>query len=96
MVSIGWIEFLLVFDEDKGELKHFDNSTIENEAHGAGLKTAKKFFELQTDVLITGNGPGSNAATVLDQAEVKIYVGAGQFTVHEAFEAYKNSELEEY
>ncbi len=46
--------------------------------------------------MISGNGSGGNAPTVLEKAEVKIYVGAGQFTVHEAFEAYKNSELEEY
>jgi len=38
-------------------------------------KTAMKFFELQADVLITGNGLGGHAATVLDKGEVKIYVG---------------------
>ena len=92
----GRTEFLLVFDEEKDELIHFDNRTIENEAHGAGPKTAQKLFEFQANVLITGNGPGGNAATVLENTGVKIYVGAGQHTVKEAFDAYKNNKLKEF
>jgi len=38
--------------------------------------------------LITGFGPGGNAATVLERAEMKIYVGAGQLTIQEFLEAY--------
>ena len=92
----GRTEFLLVYDEEKDELIHFDNRAIENEAHGAGPKTAQKLFELQADVLITGNGPGGNAANVLGSAGLKIFVGAGQLTVKEAFDAYKENELNEF
>ena len=92
----GRTEFFLVYDEEKDEFMHFDNREIENEAHGAGPKTAKKLFELQADILITGNGPGGNAASVLENAGVKIYVGAGQLTVKEAFDAYKKNELKEF
>ena len=92
----GRTKFLLVFDEGKNELIQFDNRTIENEAHGAGPKTAQKLFELQADVLITGNGPGGNAASVLEKVGIKIYVGAGQLNVKEAFDAYKNKELNEF
>jgi predicted Fe-Mo cluster-binding NifX family protein len=91
----GRTEFLLVYDEQKEELTEFDNRSIENEAHGAGPKTAQKLFELGAEVLITGNGPGGNAASVLERAGVKIYIGAGQLTVKEAFDAYKNKELTE-
>jgi predicted Fe-Mo cluster-binding NifX family protein len=91
----GRTEFLLVYDEQKEELTEFDNRSIENEAHGAGPKTAQKLFELGAEVLITGNGPGGNAASVLERAGVKIYIGAGQLTVKEAFDAYKNKELNE-
>jgi len=92
----GRTEFLLVYDEDTDELLHFDNRTIENVAHGAGPKTAQKLFELQADVLITGNGPGGNAATVLERAGLKTFVGAGQLTVKEAFDAYKENELNKF
>jgi predicted Fe-Mo cluster-binding NifX family protein len=92
----GRTEFLLVYDEQKEELTEFDNRSIENEAHGAGPRTAQKLFELGAKVLITGNGPGGNAASVLENAGVKIYVGAGQLTVKEAFDAYKNKELNEF
>ena len=92
----GSTEFLLVYNEEKNELMHFDNRSIENEAHGAGPKTARKLFELEAYILITGNGPGGNAASALENAGIKIYVGAGQLTVKEAFDAYKNNSLNQF
>ena len=92
----GRTEFFLVYDEEKDDFMHFDNRAIENEAHGAGPKTAQKLFELEADILITGNGPGGNAATVLSNAGIKIYAGAGQLTVKEAYNAYENKELNEF
>jgi len=92
----GRTEFFLVYDEEKNELSSFDNRAIENEAHGAGPKTAQKLFEMQADILITGNGPGGNAASVLANAGIKIFVGAGQLTVKEALDAYKKNELTEF
>ncbi len=89
----GRTEFFLVYDNKKDEFTHFDNRAIENEAHGAGPKTAQKLFELKADVLITGNGPGGNAKAVLEKAGVITYTGAGEMTVKEAFEAFKNNEL---
>ena len=92
----GRTEFLLVYDEEKNELMHFDNRAIENEAHGAGPKTAQKLFELNADVLITGNGPGGNAARIFDSSEIRIFTGAGDLTVREAFDAYKRKSLNQY
>ena len=89
----GRTEFILIYDEEKDELTNFDNRAIEGEAHGAGPKTAQKLFELAPDVLITGNGPGGNAATVLEKIGMKIYIGAGEITVKQAFDAYKNNGL---
>ncbi len=90
----GRTEFLLVYDEEHNELIHFDNRTIEDVAHGAGPRTAQKLFELKADVLITGNGPGGNAATVLEKAGVKVFAGAGEVTVREAMNAYENNTLD--
>ena len=92
----GRTEYFLVFDDEKNELTSFDNRAVNNEAHGAGPKTAQKLFELKANVLITGNGPGGNAGSVLEKTGVKIYVGAGEMTVKEAFEAYKKNELKEF
>jgi predicted Fe-Mo cluster-binding NifX family protein len=89
----GRTEFILVYNEEKESFESFDNRDIENEAHGAGPKTSQKLFELGAQVLITGNGPGGNAATVLEKAGVKTYIGAGEMTVKKAYEAYKNNEL---
>ena len=92
----GRTEFFLIYNEENEELSIYDNRAIENEAHGAGPKTAQELFELNPDILITGNGPGGNAATVLEKAGMQIYIGAGQMTVKEALEAYKNNKLEKF
>ena len=89
----GRTEYILIYDTEKDELIHFDNRAIENEAHGAGPKTSQKLFELGANVLITGNGPGGNAATVLEKAGTKVFIGAGEMTVKEAYQAYNNNSL---
>ena len=89
----GRTEYFLVYDEDKDELSNYDNSSIEKDAHGAGPKTAQKLYELGAEVLVTGNGPGGNAASVLEKTGVKTYIGAGDMTVKQAFDAYKKNEL---
>ena len=89
----GRTEYFLIYDEKKEELIHIDNRDSANDAHGAGPKTAQKLFKFNPDVLITGNGPGGNAATVLERTGIKILIGAGEMTVKEAYNAYKNGEL---
>lgn len=89
----GRAEFLLVFDEEKEEFTHYDNREIENQAHGAGPQTAQKLFELKPAVLITGNGPGGNAASILKKIGLKIYIYKNDITVKQAFEAYKKNDL---
>ena len=93
---LGRTEYILLYDEEKDELSNIDNTDIESVAHGAGTKTAKVLFELNPDILITGNGPGDNAAVALSQMPMKIYVGAGQMTVRAAYEAFRKHELKEF
>lgn len=83
----------LIYDEEKDELNHFDNHEATQDAHGAGPKTAQKLYEYRPDVLVTGNGPGNNAATILKKTGMKIYIGAGEMTVRQAYEAYQKKKL---
>ncbi|HDP68544.1 MAG TPA: dinitrogenase iron-molybdenum cofactor biosynthesis protein [Candidatus Marinimicrobia bacterium] len=92
----GRTDYFFVLNDDTKEVSTFDNRAIADTAHGAGPQTAQKLFELKPDVLITGNGPGGNAARVLAQSGVKIYVGAGEMTVKEAYDAYNNGSLKEF
>jgi predicted Fe-Mo cluster-binding NifX family protein len=85
----GRTEYLLIYDEETDELIHFDNRAIEGEAHGAGPKTAQKLFELKADVLITGNGPGGNAAAVIEKAGIDVFIDATLSSVREAYQSYK-------
>jgi predicted Fe-Mo cluster-binding NifX family protein len=89
----GRTEFLLIYDEQSEDLTSLDNRSIANVAHGAGPQTAQKLLELNPEILITGNGPGGNAARALEQSGIKIYIGAGSMTVKQAYEAFKNGEL---
>ena len=92
----GRTEFILVYDDKSEEFTHHDNNSVSDHAHGAGPKTAQTLFDFDPDVLITGNGPGGNAATVLKKAGIDIYVGAGDMRVREAWEAYKNGKLKKF
>jgi len=91
----GRTEFFILFDEDTKQSTIIDNSAVKNEAHGAGTATAQKIFELNPDVLITGNGPGENAATALKRLDMKIFVDAQDMTIQQAYEQYKNGNLKE-
>jgi predicted Fe-Mo cluster-binding NifX family protein len=90
----GRTDFILLYDEDKDELSSIDNRDVMQVAHGAGPRTAQKIHELKPDILITGNGPGGNAAAILKQMQVKILVKAGGMSIREAYTAYKNNQLE--
>ncbi|MDO9548741.1 MAG: NifB/NifX family molybdenum-iron cluster-binding protein [Candidatus Marinimicrobia bacterium] len=92
----GRTDYFFIYDDETKGICTVDNRAIAETAHGAGPQTAQKLFELKPDVLITGNGPGGNAARVLAQGNVKIYVGAGDMTVKEAYDAYQKGELKEF
>ena len=92
----GRTEFFFIYDEDNEKIETFDNRAINSEAHGAGPKTAQKMTEFKVDVLITGNGPGGNAAAVVNQMGIKVYAGARAMTVKDAYDAYKNGKLIEF
>ena len=89
----GRTEFFVIYDEDTKSVDSYDNRAIEGEAHGAGPKTAQKLAEYGAQVLITGNGPGGNAAAALKTTGTEVFVGAGDMTVTEAYEAYKAGTL---
>jgi predicted Fe-Mo cluster-binding NifX family protein len=91
----GRTDYILVYDEDTDTLNHYDNRDIANQGHGAGPQTAQKLFDMQPDILITGNGPGGNAATVLQKTTLRIFTGAGELNVRDAYQAYQKGMLKE-
>ena len=90
----GRTEYFLIYDEESGHIETFDNRDLAAEAHGAGPKASQRLAEFGPNVLITGNGPGGNAATVLERLGLDIYIGAGDMSVQEALNAYKAGKLE--
>ncbi len=92
----GRTEYLVVFDQETGQLEVVDNREVKQEAHGAGTATAQKLFALRPDVLVTGNGPGGNAAAALGHLKIKIFTGAQGMTLREAYEQYTAGKLPEF
>jgi predicted Fe-Mo cluster-binding NifX family protein len=91
----GRTEFILIYDEETQNLTSIDNTAMQNEAHGAGTATAQIFYDLMPEVLITGNGPGENAAQALKKLNMKIFINAHNMTVKQAYENYKTGSLKE-
>jgi predicted Fe-Mo cluster-binding NifX family protein len=92
----GRARYLLVYDEAGDELTAIDNMANSTKAHGAGPGTAKKLFDMQTDILITGNGPGENAAMILLKAGIKVYTGADGMTIRQAYDHYTKRNLKQF
>jgi len=91
----GRTAFIVIYDEETQQFTAVDNSSVKNEAHGAGTATAQKIYELKPDVLITGNGPGENAAQAIKQLNMKIFIDAQEMSLKQAYEHYKNDRLKE-
>jgi predicted Fe-Mo cluster-binding NifX family protein len=90
----GRAEMFVTYDEDSDTLTSEENLETESMEHGAGLQTSKKVLDLNPDVIITGNGAGNKALAILEKSNVNMYIGAGDMTVKEAYEAYKNNKLQ--
>jgi predicted Fe-Mo cluster-binding NifX family protein len=89
----GRMDTMIVYDDENGDFQSIPIDTDEME-HGAGLQTAKKALEYRPDIIITGNGAGEKALKLLQKYDIKIYVGAGDMTVKEAYEAFKKGILQ--
>ncbi len=90
----GRMEMLVVYDEENNKLESVSNNETDAMEHGAGLQTAKKVLDLNPDVIITGNGAGQKALDILKKSNVKMYIGAGDMSIKEAYEAFKNNKLQ--
>lgn len=91
----GRTQFIVIYDEENKKLTPFDNSKSVSDAQGAGTATVQKIFELKPEIIVTGNGPGINAAQALDQLSIKIFVDAYEMTVKQAYEHFKSGKLKE-
>ena len=90
----GRAETFLIYDEEADTLETVVNSETEAMEHGVGPQTTKKVLGLGANVIITGNGAGQKALEVLKSFDAKMYVGAGDMTVKEAYETYNADKLQ--
>lgn len=93
---LGRAVYLFCYDEKTDQIDVLDNSDIKNESHGAGPKTVQKIFDMKPDIIITGNGPGDKAADLLMRTDIKVFTGAWDMKLEDAYKAFKNGELKEF
>ena len=89
----GRAEMFLIYDDTTDVLEEVLNDETEAMEHGVGPQTTKKILGLGAKVIITGNGAGQKALEILKSFDLKMYVGAGDMSVKEAYEAYKADKL---
>jgi predicted Fe-Mo cluster-binding NifX family protein len=90
----GRAQMFVMLNEENNELAVIANGETDGMEHGAGLQTSQKVLDLNPNVIITGNGAGNKALAILKKSNVKMYTGAGDMTIKEAYEAYKNNKLQ--
>ena len=82
----GRTELIAIYDNEKDEFEYIDNSDLTKLAHGVGTKLAQRTIEHQVDLVITGNGPGENAAKIMNKSKSKMYTNAHNCTLQEAYD----------
>jgi predicted Fe-Mo cluster-binding NifX family protein len=92
----GRANYFVIYNEESSEISSIDNQDSENEAHGAGTKSAQGLYDLKANVLITGNGPGGNAASIIEKLGISCFIGANDMTVKEAYQLYKEGKLKQF
>ncbi len=90
----GRAEMFLVYDEKSDKLEVIDNSDSKEMEHGVGGKSSKKMINAGANVVITDNGAGEKALKILKASGIDFYIGAGDMSVKEAYEAYKQNKLQ--
>lgn len=89
----GRAEMFLIYDDQSDSLELVTNNETESMDHGVGMQTSKKIINLNADVVITGNGAGGKALDVLKSTDIKFYIGAGDMSVKNAYDAFKDGKL---
>lgn len=92
----GRCPFIIILNTEDKSFEVIDNQSSADEAHGAGPKTAQKLADYDCEVLITGNGPGGNAATLIEKLQIEVYIGAADMPILEALEQYKKNKLKKF
>ena len=89
----GRAEMFLSYDDETDTLEEVSNSETEAMEHGVGLQSSKKMITIGADVIITGNGAGGKALDIIKETNIKVYIGAADMSVKEAYEAFKANKL---
>jgi len=92
----GRCPFIIILNTDDNSFEIIDNQSSADEAHGAGPKTVQKLADYDCKTLITGNGPGGNAATLIQKLEIETYIGAADMLITDALKEFQNNNLKKF
>ncbi len=89
----GRSDMFLVYDDVADTTTVISNADTVQKEHGVGLQSAKKMINMGVNIIITGNGAGEKALDIFKESDIKLYVGAGDMSVKDAYEAFKADKL---
>ncbi len=91
----GRAKFFMIYDQDTKEWTAVPNQAVEA-AHGAGPLAVQTLSDNNVNMLITGNGPGGNAARGLQTAGIEVYLCKDDSTIEEVLGAFEKGELNKF
>ena len=86
-------DIFLIYDEATQQLESITNHETQIMGSNISSKIAKKIIALNLELIITGDGAGSKILNILKNTPIKIYTGANNMTISEAYKAFKNNKL---
>lgn len=88
----GRCQYFCIFDLENGDTKYVENKG-QTSSGGAGIAAAQQIIDEDVSAVVTGN-MGPNAYNLLNGSGIKVFK-AGNVTVEEAVNAYKEGKLEQ-
>ncbi len=79
-----------LYDSTTGALTWHSNRENKQSEHGVGIQAAQLAATLQADLVVTGGNFGPKAGEVLQKTGARLVDFAGDITVKEAVEKYKD------
>ena len=81
----------ILYNEESKELSYHSNEENVNAGHGAGIQASQTVVNLKAEIVITGGSMGPKAFEVLKSANIKMFTKAGETSVKEAYDNFKNN-----
>jgi len=86
--TFGRAKYFIFYNTEDKSFSFYDNIENAEQAHGVGPKAAKVIIEAGAELVIAGNMPGSNAMSIFEHSDIKIFVPSKVDSLINILESY--------